>query len=64
MTELGMSSRDALTAARPAASAYLGAGGLRVGAAADVVTYIRDPREDPGTLARPAAVVSRGVRLV
>ena len=29
----------------------------------DIVTYDRDPREDPATLRKPAAVVLRGVRV-
>lgn len=63
MTELGLSPRAALAAASTAAREFLGVGEPRAGEAADLVTYVRDPREDPGTLRRPAAVVSRGVRL-
>jgi hypothetical protein len=32
-------------------------------ASADIVTYLHDPREDPGQLAHPAAVVLAGTRL-
>jgi len=36
---------------------------LGVAAAAGIVTYHHDPREDPGQLAHPAAVVAGGSRL-
>ena len=36
---------------------------LGAAASADIVTYHHDPRQDPGQLARPAAVVAAGVRL-
>jgi imidazolonepropionase-like amidohydrolase len=62
MVELGLPPRAALEAASTAAHAFLGVGGLRAGEPADLVTYDRDPREDPETLARPAAVVAQGVR--
>jgi predicted amidohydrolase YtcJ len=62
MVELGLPPRAALAAASTAAHAFLGVGGLRAGEPADLVTYDRDPREDPETLTRPAAVVAQGVR--
>jgi imidazolonepropionase-like amidohydrolase len=62
MVELGLPPRAALAAASTAAHAFLGVGGLRAGEPADLVTYDRDPREDPETLRRPAAVVAQGVR--
>ena len=36
---------------------------LGAAATADLVTYQHDPREDPGQLAHPAAVVAGGTRL-
>jgi imidazolonepropionase-like amidohydrolase len=36
---------------------------LHLGDVGDVVTYERDPRDDPSVLAAPAAVVVRGVRV-
>jgi imidazolonepropionase-like amidohydrolase len=36
---------------------------LAIHPAGDIVTYDDDPREDPGVLASPAAVVVRGVRV-
>ncbi|MCW2861881.1 MAG: putative amidohydrolase [Actinoallomurus sp.] len=62
MVELGLPPRAALAAASTAAHAFLGVGGLRAGEPADLVTYDHDPREDPETLTRPAAVVAQGVR--
>src|SRR5581483_10128502 len=49
-----------LAAGSSSARAYLGHPGLVVGAAADVVTYHDDPREDLSALRRPAAIVRRG----
>jgi hypothetical protein len=34
-----------------------------VGELADVVSYHDDPREDPGVLAAPAAIMAQGVRV-
>ena len=36
---------------------------LAAAATADIVNYHHDPRQDPGHLARPAAVVVAGMRL-
>jgi len=59
----GLTPVDALRAATTVARRYLGFEPLQTGAAADLVTYDDDPREDPSVLARPAAVVARGVRV-
>lgn len=53
----------ALAAATTAARGYLGLPSLSDGAPADVVTYHHDPREDPGVLSRPAAVLRGGHRI-
>ena len=58
LAQMGLEPRDALAAASTWPRRF-----LRVLAAADVVTYHHDPREDPGQLAHPAAVVAGGVRL-
>jgi imidazolonepropionase-like amidohydrolase len=63
LTELGLTPQAALAAAGTAARSFLGVGGLVAGRPADLVTYHHDPRADPETLARPAAVVSGGVRI-
>ncbi|HEY6275138.1 MAG TPA: hypothetical protein VIX86_02295 [Streptosporangiaceae bacterium] len=36
---------------------------LGAAASADIVTYHHDPRQNPGQLASPAAIVAGGVRL-
>jgi imidazolonepropionase-like amidohydrolase len=54
----GLSVTQALAAAGSGARDFLG-----IHPAGDIVTYDDDPREDPGVLARPAAVVVRGVRV-
>ena len=59
LTALGLDPKDALAAATAVPAAFLG----RDGAAADIVTYEQDPRNDPEVLACPAAVVVGGVRL-
>lgn len=64
LAELGMTPHDALAAGSSSARAYLGHPGLVVGAAADVVTYHDDPREDLSALRRPAAIVRRGRRIL
>ena len=56
----GIPARDALSAAVWDARAWLGRPGLTEGAPADLVVYPADPREDPGVLAHPRAVVLRG----
>jgi imidazolonepropionase-like amidohydrolase len=63
MTELGLTPEVALAAASTAAHDFLGVGGLRAGELADLVSYNNDPREDPGVLAEPTAIVVQGVRL-
>ncbi len=59
----GLSPTQALRAASTEARAFLGARPLETGAPADVVTYLDDPREDPGVLDRPAAVLRGGIRI-
>jgi imidazolonepropionase-like amidohydrolase len=54
----GLTAAQAVSAAGSAARDFLG-----IHPAGDIVTYDGDPLEDPGVLARPAAVVVRGVRL-
>ncbi len=63
MTELGLAPEVALASASTAAHRFLGVGGLGSGELADLVSYHDDPREDPGVLARPAAVVVQGTRV-
>ena len=58
LAQLGLEPKDALAAATTWPRRF-----LRAPAAADIVTYHHDPREDPDQLARPAAVVAGGVRL-
>ena len=55
---MGLEPKDALAAASTWPRRFLGAP-----ATADIVTYHHDPREDPGQLAHPAAVVAGGIRL-
>jgi imidazolonepropionase-like amidohydrolase len=54
----GLTPAQAIAAAGSAARDFLG-----IHPEGDIVTYDDDPREDPGVLARPAAVVVRGVRV-
>jgi imidazolonepropionase-like amidohydrolase len=54
----GLTVGQAIAAAGSVARDFLG-----IHPAGDIVTYDEDPREDPGVLARPAAVVVRGVRV-
>ena len=58
LSEHGLSPAQAIAAAGSAARDFLG---LHPGG--DIVTYDADPRDDPAVLARPAAVVVRGVRV-
>jgi imidazolonepropionase-like amidohydrolase len=58
LSRLGLDPKDALAAASVWPRQYIGAAGTT-----DVVTYHHDPREDPGQLAGPAAVVIGGTRL-
>jgi imidazolonepropionase-like amidohydrolase len=54
----GLTAGQAIAAAGSAARDFLG-----IHPEGDIVTYDDDPLEDPGVLARPAAVVVRGVRV-
>jgi imidazolonepropionase-like amidohydrolase len=54
----GLTVTQAIAAAGSRARDFLG-----IHPAGDIVTYDSDPREDPGVLARPAAVVVRGARV-
>jgi imidazolonepropionase-like amidohydrolase len=63
LASLGMSPADALAAGSSAARAYLGRPGFVPGAPADLVTYHDDPRNDPGILKQPAAIIRRGTRI-
>jgi imidazolonepropionase-like amidohydrolase len=58
LAQMGLEPKDALTAASTWPRQFIGAA-----ATADLVTYHHDPREDPGQLAHPAAVVAGGTRL-
>jgi hypothetical protein len=55
---MGLEPEHALAAASIWPRRFLG-----VTATADIVGYHHDPREDPGQLAHPAAVVVGGTRL-
>jgi len=63
LVDYGLTPLDALRAATTAAREFLGAPGLAEGAPADLVTFDADPREDPGVLRAPAAVLLRGRRV-
>jgi imidazolonepropionase-like amidohydrolase len=56
----GMTTGQALAAASWAAREWLGFPSLSEGAAADVVVYESDPREDLAALRRPKLVMLRG----
>ncbi|MGX7824910.1 amidohydrolase family protein [Actinokineospora sp. 24-640] len=58
--QAGMSAADALSAGSWGARAWLGYSGLTEGAAADVLAFAEDPRDDLSTLRNPALVVLRG----
>jgi imidazolonepropionase-like amidohydrolase len=58
LAQLGLEPEQALAAASTWPRRFLGAP-----AAADIVTYHHDPRQDPGQLTSPAAIVVAGVRL-
>ena len=58
LAQLGLEPGAALAAASTWPRQFLGAA-----ATADLVTYQHDPRQDPGQLAHPAAVVAGGTRL-
>ncbi|HEX8026438.1 MAG TPA: amidohydrolase family protein [Candidatus Limnocylindrales bacterium] len=63
LVEYGLEPADALRSATTVGRVFLGEPGLDDGAAADVVTFDDDPRDDPDVLRRPAAVVLRGRRV-
>ncbi len=58
LAELGLSPEQALAAASTRAQQY-----LECADDGSLVSYATDPRDDPWTLANPAAVVIRGVRV-
>ena len=58
LAELGLEPSQALAAASTWPRRFLGAA-----ATAGLVTYHHDPRQDPGQLAHPAAVIANGTRL-
>jgi imidazolonepropionase-like amidohydrolase len=57
LVDHGVAPEDALRAATTSAREFLGA------TSTDIVTYDKDPREDPEVLRHPAAVVLRGTRV-
>jgi imidazolonepropionase-like amidohydrolase len=61
LVSCGMEPIDALRAATTTAVGFLGADAAEAPPA--VVTYDEDPRDDPGVLTRPVAVVIDGVRV-
>jgi imidazolonepropionase-like amidohydrolase len=63
LIEFGLTPAEALRAASTAARRFLGVDAEAAGAAADIVTYDDDPRDDPDVLAHRAAVVMRGRRI-
>jgi len=64
LVQFGLEPSAALAAASTAARRFLGLPAVGTdGQPVDLVTYHEDPRDDPDTLARPAAVVARGVRI-
>jgi imidazolonepropionase-like amidohydrolase len=58
LADHGLTAGQAISAAGSRARDFLG-----IHPEGDIVTYDDDPLQDPGVLARPAAVVVRGVRL-
>lgn len=58
LADHGLTVEQAIAAAGSLARDFLG-----IRPARDLVTYDDDPRDDPGVLRRPAAVVVRGVRV-
>lgn len=58
LADHGLAVEQAIAAAGSRARDFLG-----IHPAGDIVTYDHDPRDDPGVLASPAAVVVRGVRV-
>ena len=57
----GLPVLEAIDAACWSARRWLGRPGLEEGASADLVVYAEDPRQSPGVLAHPTAVMLRGV---
>jgi imidazolonepropionase-like amidohydrolase len=64
LVAFGLTPTQALCAATTHARSFLGVPSLGTGETADVVTFAEDPRDDPGVLSRPAAVVLGGIRLI
>jgi len=58
LAEHGLTAAQAISAADSVARDFLG-----IHPEGGIVTYDDDPLQDPGVLARPAAVVVRGVRV-
>jgi imidazolonepropionase-like amidohydrolase len=58
----GVPASHVVSAATWSAREFLGFPGIEEGASADLVVYSSDPREDIAVLARPKAVILRGVR--
>jgi imidazolonepropionase-like amidohydrolase len=63
LVRFGVRPATAVAAAADGARAFLGLPGIAEGAPADLVLFDADPLADPGALAAPVAVVSRGVRV-
>lgn len=63
LVRAGIPAADVVAAASWRTREWLGAEPVDEGAAADLVVYATDPREDIGALAAPSAVVLRGVRV-
>jgi imidazolonepropionase-like amidohydrolase len=63
LTSLGMSPVAALAAASDVPRTYLGLPTIADGQLAELVTYDRDPREDPAVLRHPLAIVHAGTRI-
>nr|NLD40143.1 amidohydrolase family protein [Actinomycetales bacterium] len=61
--EIGIEPATVVAFATWRAREFLGHGALAEGESADFVVYDEDPRTDVSVLARPSAVVLRGVRL-
>ena len=59
LAELGLEPAQALSAGSDAARTFLGF----QPAAANIVTYAHDPRDDPSLLDTPTAVVVNGIRI-
>jgi imidazolonepropionase-like amidohydrolase len=64
LCRFGLPVSTALAAASTTARAYLGLPGLEQGAPADLVTFDTDPRENLEALAKPAAVLLGGRRVI